>query len=118
MTVLGCGRAQAPPQLRRNIAVYEAARALLGYITPDFDEISKVPPPCGSPNKSQLVQQGPVVEVCEGECLALWCVQCTLAAPQDEALDLARRFSRPQAAAGLHLRLWCFAGGGVRGRTA
>lgn len=33
----------APPQLRRNIAVYEAARALLGYLTPDFDEISKVP---------------------------------------------------------------------------
>lgn len=32
----------APPQLRRNIAVYEAARALLGYLTPDFDEISKV----------------------------------------------------------------------------
>ena len=31
----------APPQLRRNIAVYEAARALLGYISPDFDEISK-----------------------------------------------------------------------------
>ena len=26
----------------RNIAVYEAARSLLGYITPDFDEVAKV----------------------------------------------------------------------------
>jgi hypothetical protein len=31
-----------PAQLRRNIAVYEAARSLLGYITPDFDEVAKV----------------------------------------------------------------------------
>lgn len=69
MTVLGCGRAQAPAQLRRNIAVYEAARALLGYITPDFDEISKVSLPCGTSSKSQLVQQEPVVEVFEAEVL-------------------------------------------------
>jgi ATP-dependent Zn protease len=31
-----------PAQLRRNIAMYEAARSLLGYITPDFDEVAKV----------------------------------------------------------------------------
>ncbi len=33
---------QAPPQMRRNIALYEAGRALLGYITPDYDEVAKV----------------------------------------------------------------------------
>ena len=31
-----------PPLLRRSIAVYEAARCLIGYITPHYDEISKV----------------------------------------------------------------------------
>ena len=31
-----------PPRMRRNIALYEAARALLGYITPHFDEIQRV----------------------------------------------------------------------------
>ncbi|GAB4815168.1 hypothetical protein N2152v2_002214 [Parachlorella kessleri] len=31
-----------PPPMRRTIAVYEAARALIGYITPDFDEIQRV----------------------------------------------------------------------------
>jgi hypothetical protein len=30
-----------PPVLRRGIAVYEAARALLGIITPDYDEVSQ-----------------------------------------------------------------------------
>ncbi len=30
-----------PPALRRTIAVYEAAKALVGYITPNYDEISK-----------------------------------------------------------------------------
>lgn len=38
----GCGMQVVPAQLRRNIAVYEAARSLLGYITPDFDEVAKV----------------------------------------------------------------------------
>ena len=33
--------ALAPPQMRRSIAVYEAGRALIGSITPDYDEISK-----------------------------------------------------------------------------
>lgn len=32
-----------PPLMRRSIAVYEAARCLIGYITPHYDEISKVP---------------------------------------------------------------------------
>lgn len=36
------GMQVVPAQLRRNIAVYEAARSLLGYITPDFDEVAKV----------------------------------------------------------------------------
>ena len=31
-----------PPVLKRAIAVYEAARVLMGYITPDYDEISQV----------------------------------------------------------------------------
>lgn len=31
-----------PPLLRRSIAVYEAARALIGYITPYYDDVSKV----------------------------------------------------------------------------
>ena len=31
-----------PPRMRRTIAIYEAARALLGYITPHFDEIQRV----------------------------------------------------------------------------
>lgn len=31
-----------PARLRQTIAVYEAGRALVGYITPDFDEIQRV----------------------------------------------------------------------------
>ena len=31
-----------PPLMRRTMAVYEAAKALIGYITPFYDEISKV----------------------------------------------------------------------------
>ena len=31
-----------PPLLRRSIAVYEAARCVIGYMTPFYDEISKV----------------------------------------------------------------------------
>ena len=31
-----------PPLMRRNIAVYEAAKAMIGFITPNYDEISKV----------------------------------------------------------------------------
>lgn len=31
-----------PPVLRKSIAVYEAARVLMGYITPGYDEISQV----------------------------------------------------------------------------
>lgn len=31
-----------PPLLRRQVAVYEAAKALIAYITPDFDEVTKV----------------------------------------------------------------------------
>lgn len=31
-----------PPLMRRHIAVYEAGKAILGCITPDFDELSKV----------------------------------------------------------------------------
>jgi len=31
-----------PPLLRRQVAVYEAAKALIAYITPDFDELAKV----------------------------------------------------------------------------
>lgn len=31
-----------PPRMRRTIALYEAARALIGYITPHFDEIQRV----------------------------------------------------------------------------
>lgn len=31
-----------PPVMRKSIAVYEAARALMGLITPHYDEISKV----------------------------------------------------------------------------
>ncbi|KAL0023671.1 hypothetical protein WJX77_011852 [Trebouxia sp. C0004] len=31
-----------PPLMRRSIAVYEAARCLIGYMTPHYDEISKV----------------------------------------------------------------------------
>ncbi len=31
-----------PPLMRRTIAVYEAAKALMGYITPNYDEITKV----------------------------------------------------------------------------
>jgi hypothetical protein len=31
-----------PPVLKRAIAVYEAARVLMGYITPNYDEISQV----------------------------------------------------------------------------
>ncbi|KAL4452773.1 hypothetical protein ABPG75_008435 [Micractinium tetrahymenae] len=31
-----------PPTMRKTIAVYEAARALVGYITPRFDEIQRV----------------------------------------------------------------------------
>lgn len=33
---------RVPPVIRRQVAVYEASRALIGYITPYFDEISKV----------------------------------------------------------------------------
>ena len=31
-----------PDLLRRSIAVYEAARCVIGYMTPFYDEISKV----------------------------------------------------------------------------
>jgi len=31
-----------PPRMRRTIAIYEAARALVGYLTPGFDEIQRV----------------------------------------------------------------------------
>lgn len=31
-----------PELLRRSIAVYEAARCVIGYMTPFYDEISKV----------------------------------------------------------------------------
>ena len=31
-----------PPVLRKTIAVYEAGRVLLGYISPGYDEISQV----------------------------------------------------------------------------
>ncbi len=31
-----------PERMRRTIAIYEAARALVGYITPNFDEIQRV----------------------------------------------------------------------------
>ena len=31
-----------PPLMRRSIAVYEAGRVLIGYMTPHYDEISKV----------------------------------------------------------------------------
>ena len=33
---------EIPPLMRRTIAVYEAAKALTGYITPNYDEITKV----------------------------------------------------------------------------
>ena len=33
-----------PPVMRKGIAVYEAARALMGLITPHYDEISKARP--------------------------------------------------------------------------
>ena len=32
-----------PPVMKRAIAVYEAARVLMGFITPGYDEISQVP---------------------------------------------------------------------------
>lgn len=31
-----------PPVMKRAIAVYEAARVLMGFITPGYDEISQV----------------------------------------------------------------------------
>lgn len=31
-----------PPRMRRTIAIYEAAKALIGYITPGYDEIQRV----------------------------------------------------------------------------
>jgi cell division protease FtsH len=31
-----------PQGMRTSIAVYEAGRALVGYITPDYDEIQRV----------------------------------------------------------------------------
>ena len=31
-----------PPQLRRAVSVYEAGKALLAYITPDYEEIARV----------------------------------------------------------------------------
>lgn len=36
-----------PELLRRSIAVYEAARCVIGYMTPFYDEISKVAPSIG-----------------------------------------------------------------------
>ena len=33
-----------PPLMRRGIAVYEAARCVIGFMTPRYDEISKVTP--------------------------------------------------------------------------
>lgn len=44
-----------PPVMRKTIAVYEAAKALMGYITPGYDEVSQVcglPTPCMQPNSS------------------------------------------------------------------
>ena len=35
---------EVPPIIRRGIAVYEAARVLTAYITPNYDEISQVQP--------------------------------------------------------------------------
>ena len=34
-----------PPVMKRAIAVYEAARVLMGFITPGYDEISQVSQP-------------------------------------------------------------------------
>lgn len=31
-----------PPLMKRSIAVYEAARCLIGCMTPEYDEVSKV----------------------------------------------------------------------------
>lgn len=31
-----------PPLMRRNIAVYECAKALLAHVTPNYEELSKV----------------------------------------------------------------------------
>ena len=31
-----------PPSVRRQVAIYEAARALIGTITPYYDEVAKV----------------------------------------------------------------------------
>jgi cell division protease FtsH len=31
-----------PPRMRRTIAIYEAARSMIGYLTPNFDEIQRV----------------------------------------------------------------------------
>jgi hypothetical protein len=33
---------QVPPQKRRQVAVFEASKALIAYITPGADEIGKV----------------------------------------------------------------------------
>ncbi len=42
-----------PPVMKRSIAVYEAARVLIGYITPRYDEISQVHSPMTAAGKTK-----------------------------------------------------------------
>jgi cell division protease FtsH len=42
ITATEVDRDSIPQRMRRTIAIYEAARALVGYITPNFDEIQRV----------------------------------------------------------------------------
>ena len=48
---IGTQAQQVPPLLQRTIAVYYAAKALLGELSPGFDELAKV---CGSPTSAHM----------------------------------------------------------------
>ena len=58
---------EIPPLMRRTIAVYEAAKALTGYITPNYDEITKAR--CWSAAERWLLGPAPC-SICSNDCSA------------------------------------------------
>lgn len=57
-----------PPVMKRSIAVYEAARVLIGYITPRYDEISQARRPHVTPGKARFALSTCCALLIRGSC--------------------------------------------------
>jgi hypothetical protein len=53
--------APPPPNVRRPIAIYQAARAIIGAITPYYDEVSKVIYPSQAPRAECIFRSGTIL---------------------------------------------------------